>query len=132
MDTTIAPMPAAAFVTKAGCRKWRMLWKISKTAEPAIKAACPIDARGSTLPCPKRWPESAGTSDWRTAHQFSRDAATSRLESIRLDSKATESVTIRANSFTPIKTTATATDAAAADFIKNAEDFSSDTAKASL
>ena len=91
-----------------------------------------IDARGSTLPCPKRWPESAGTSDWRTAHQFSRDAATSRLESIRLDSKATESVTIRANSFTPIKTTATATDAAAADFIKNAEDFSSDTAKASL
>ena len=63
---------------------------------------------------------------------FKSEAPASKNESIRLDNNATELVIIKANNFAAIRTNAAPVDAVAAVFIKNAEDFSSDTVKNAL
>lgn len=94
-----------------------------------MKAACPNAAKDSILPCPKRCPLSAGIREDLTAQKLSKEAPASKDESIKLDNSAIESVIAEAKSLAAIKTNAAPVEAAAAAFIKNAEDFFSDTAE---
>ncbi len=76
-----------------------------------MKADWPRLASGSALPWPKRCSRSGGVSAWRTAIRLTSEAAPSNRESIRLDSRLTESVANQAPSFTTTSSTATASEA---------------------